>query len=933
MALSMKQRALHFPAPAREHHRPWRAARWIMLLGLCLLLASVAHAQLGGKAPVAGDIDPDNAVAGGPAFTLTVTGFNFSPTTQVTWDGNPVPTTFVSGTRVTANISRTLLVNNGSTDITVAVGVIDTGISSPIITVPFTIHPAVQNQFSINSISPSSVTAGASSFTLRVLGGIFDNTCTVKWNGTSRTTNFINSGEVDATISASDVASPGTAQVTVTKGTDTTNALTFTIGAVRPTLTNISPSSVGAGAAAFTLTATGTNFASGINLFWGGSARTTTFVSSTTLTAAITAADVATARTVQVYVSQSGLDSGALTFTVTANAPDPVVNSLSPTQATAAGAAFTLTVNGANFVSGATVLWNGVSHTTTFVNSTQLTAAISAGDIATAANVSVTVRNPNAAVSNAVTFFVVGAVPPVITSISPDTAYQNGPAFTMTVTGSSFQPSAQVTFNASPRTTTFVGSTQLTAAILASDITQVGAPAAQIRVTQGGITSSGSVNFFVNTSATTVGTLSPTSATAGSSGLSLTVNGTNFISNSAGTPTVMFNGSARTTTYVNSTQLVAQLGAADLATAGNFSISVRQPNPPGNLSSNVANFTVSNPVPTIRSVSPGVVDTSAGAFSLTVVGTGFTRQSVVRWNGSSRTTTFVSGTQLTASILAADITAPGQYPVTVNNPIPAGGTTPTFVNMQVVTPGGWPTALPNFQYIPHLLSGIGFVTRVTLTNLTLNLNTVTLWYLEQPGYYTTETYTLQPAQTIRVSTAESARFNAVRIQWLLAAVQSARQTNGAPNLGVNLFFEWSPSGGPPNITNTVGFNDVAQGGMFVLPLELEPAPQGASIGKTVGLALASSGASGAVTLKLVDRNGNLLATKTVNLSSFQQIILSVQDPDPTTGCPEFAAVLPNSNFIGMLVISSVPGITGIALLDDYGQFSASPLVPVTTLPR
>jgi hypothetical protein len=62
------------------------------------------------------------------------------------------------------------------------------------------------------------------------------------------------------------------------------------------------------------------------------------------------------------------------------------------------------------------------------------------------------------------------------------------------------------------------------------------------------------------------------------------------------------------------------------------------------------------------------------AFTLTVYGAGFISSSVVRWNGADRTTTFVSGTQLTAAITAADIAAAGTANVTVFNPAPGGGT-------------------------------------------------------------------------------------------------------------------------------------------------------------------------------------------------------------------------------------------------------------------
>jgi hypothetical protein len=91
-------------------------------------------------------------------------------------------------------------------------------------------------------------------------------------------------------------------------------------------------------------------------------------------------------------------------------APAPALTSLSPTSALAGGGGFTLTVNGSNFVSGpnSVVYWNGSSRVTTYVSSTQLTAAILASDIATPGTFPVTVLNPNPLIgpSNAITFTV-----------------------------------------------------------------------------------------------------------------------------------------------------------------------------------------------------------------------------------------------------------------------------------------------------------------------------------------------------------------------------------------------------------------------------------------------------------------------------------------------------------------------------------------------
>lgn len=90
-----------------------------------------------------------------------------------------------------------------------------------------------------------------------------------------------------------------------------------------------------------------------------------------------------------------------------------------------------------------------------------------------------------------------------------------------------------------------------------------------------------------------------------------------------------------------------------------------------------------NPVPTITSVSPANISTGSGAFTLTVNGSGFINGSVIRINGSDRTTTFVSDTQLSATVNAADIGASGSnISVAVFNPTPGGGVSNT-VNISV----------------------------------------------------------------------------------------------------------------------------------------------------------------------------------------------------------------------------------------------------------
>src|SRR5690242_13838774 len=100
--------------------------------------------------------------------------------------------------------------------------------------------------------------------------------------------------------------------------------------------------------------------------------------------------------------------------------PVPLIHQpLVPVSASPGSAAFTLTVNGANFVAGDMVLWNRTARTTTFISPTQLTAAISASDVATASTATVTVVSPGQGATSNALFF-------PITHASPFVAFAGG---------------------------------------------------------------------------------------------------------------------------------------------------------------------------------------------------------------------------------------------------------------------------------------------------------------------------------------------------------------------------------------------------------------------------------------------------------------------------------------------------------------------------
>src|ERR1019366_799260 len=80
----------------------------------------------------------------------------------------------------------------------------------------------------------------------------------------------------------------------------------------------------------------------------------------------------------------------------------------------------------------------------------------------------------------------------------------------------------------------------------------------------------------------------------------------------------------------------------------------------------------------VASISP-ITNTGGGAFTLTVTGTNFWSGSVVQWNGAARPTTYVSKTQLTASISYIDLATAGTAQVTVFNPVLGGATSNALV--------------------------------------------------------------------------------------------------------------------------------------------------------------------------------------------------------------------------------------------------------------
>jgi Abnormal spindle-like microcephaly-assoc'd, ASPM-SPD-2-Hydin/NHL repeat len=325
----------------------------------------------------------------------------------------------------------------------------------------------------------------------------------------------------------------------------------------------------------------------------------------------------------------------------------------------------------------------------------------------------------------------------------------------------------------------------------------------------------------------TINSLSPSSATAGSAAFTLTVTGSNFVSGSV----VNFGGTAEPVTFVSASQLTAAIPATAIASSGSVPVTVTNPAPGGGTSNSVA-FTVnaaisSNPVPAIASILPTSAGAGSGAFTLTVNGTNFISGSVVNFNGSERTSTYVSATQLTAAILASDVASAGTVPVTVTNPSPGGGTSNSVsftISAPLAPEASLSTASVNF---PNTVVAATATTPVitlsnpgtaplVITGITINGNdpsdfaeTTTCTNSLQPGDSCNITVTFTPASAASFTATLSVSDNAANTPQAIAL-----SGTGVP---VPTFTLSSPTGAQtiqPGATAQYTINATAQNGTF-----------------------------------------------------------------------------------------------------------------------
>jgi YVTN family beta-propeller protein len=161
---------------------------------------------------------------------------------MVDFGGSPAATTFVGSTQLTATIPAASIASAGMLGVTV-INPPPGGGTSDASTFNVTAGPG--NGPMISLLAPSCAPAGES-LPLSVVGTDFMASSVVRWNGSDRPTTMDAINGLVAQISASDVATAGTAEVTVFNpgtggGSSSPSTFTITPGAVNPESITVDP--------------------------------------------------------------------------------------------------------------------------------------------------------------------------------------------------------------------------------------------------------------------------------------------------------------------------------------------------------------------------------------------------------------------------------------------------------------------------------------------------------------------------------------------------------------------------------------------------------------------------------------------------------------------------------------------------------------------
>lgn len=718
---------------------------WMTVIFLGTLV--LAPAQAAAAAGAGLSLSPDSALTGGAAFTLTVHGSGFTSGSTVQWDETALATRRISATTLTAEVPARLIAGAGTARVTVtgasgdsdaaafsvnqaAMPIPDAAIAaSPAQEAPALVAPTLDAPSAVQpvaagtrtavvlpvSISPSAGLSAAAVEVRQIPATATAQTVTTQPHtvvapaapaqaATSLTPSSAASSTAAPVIAPRSAGGATSGTVSAPIGIATSNPPSSTsnsnfVSAVwygsaatlnlPPTISSITPNSVGNDAAGFKMVVNGANFVSG-NLGtvvkWNGTALTTTYVSASQVTAAVPASLLTGYGTYNISVVTTGGSSAGVTFTV--NPPVPVVTSISPNRITAGFGSFVLNIYGSKFPATATLNWGTTQIPAVALQSAIMQATIPASLVSSAGTVSLTLTTAGG--TSAPVTLNINPPAPTITSLSQTSIPAGSGQFILTINGTGFLNSSFVSLGAPRLVTTFVSTTQLTAVVPASLLACAGQAGVTV-YTPGGGGWSQAMYFTVTPAPPVITSLSPASVTAGLPGFSLIVNGAAFTLDS----TINWGGTALETVYVSPTELVASVTDNLLQNSGNVGITVS--NSLG--ASPASTLTVNPAAPIINSFAPYQATAGMASYSMTFTGNFFTAATTAKWGLTTLATTYVSPTELIATVPASLVSRPGTVKVSLSSTAGSSSAYTVSINPAIqITTATVPSATAGSNY-------------------------------------------------------------------------------------------------------------------------------------------------------------------------------------------------------------------------------------------
>lgn len=637
-----------------------------------------------------------------------------------------------------------------------------------------------------------------------------------------------------------------------------------------------------------TVTLTGSSFAPGSTVSFGGVAGTGVTVNSPT---SITVTSPASTGAVDITVTNSGGTSATSSLDVFNYLPVPTITGLGTNSGPVAGGS-SVAITGTGFIAG-TIIKFGTTTATSITNSatsiTAITPTLSAGVY----HVTAITPGGTSATSTVDQFTYLTVIS--ISSISPIAGPLIG-GTSVSIVGTNFTSTANnVKFgNTAATSVTYNSPTSITA-VSPSGLVGV----VDVTVSNAGGTSATSVSDrFTYTTVPVVSSINPTAGLP-AGGTSIVITGSNFTSGS----TVTFGGTAAATVTVNSATSITATSPTKAASAVDVIVSTTG----GSSATGSADIFTYIAAPTVTGISVSNGPTTGGT-SVTVTGTNFLSGSVAKFGTSTATTTTTNSSTSITAVSPPGITGVCDITIvtSVGTSTVGGADQFTYQSIPTIT-GVTPIAGPIAGGTTVTIAGTNFISGATAKFGTTSATNVTL---------------VSPTSITVTSPAGSAGSSNITVT-TTAGISPVVTAGIFTYLGVPALSSISPIVGPSNggISLTIVGSNFAAGA--TVNFGTTPSPSVIINSSTSITAIVPSGTVGACNVTVITSGGT-----SGTLQFTYQSIPTVSDVSPISGPTTggTAISISGTNFTNAATVKvGATAATGVTFISSTSITAITPI--------